>query len=237
MGVRHMGKEGTHSGHGKRVRMEFFENGFSPNTPTHKIVEMMLYYAVPRKDTNNTAHALVERFGTISGILDASKDELIKVPGVGECTAAFLKMIIPIARIYLAEKSDDSEKRMGRDDVCRFLMSRYFGLTDEVFSMVTFNGKGNMISYDILARGNANEVHVSARDIIENALKRKAACTVIAHNHPGGVAIPSEEDIFVTDDIKAALDHIGVKLLDHVIITDDDYVCMAISKDYKGIFE
>ena len=126
---------------------------------------------------------------------------------------------------------------MGRDDVCRFLMSRYFGLTDEVFSMVTFNGKGNMISYDILARGNANEVHVSARDIIENALKRKAACTVIAHNHPGGVAIPSEEDIFVTDDIKAALDHIGVKLLDHVIITDDDYVCMAISKDYKGIFE
>ena len=94
-----MGKEGTHSGHRKRVRMEFFENGFSPNTPTHKIVEMMLYYAVPRKDTNNTAHALVERFGTISGILDASKDELIKVPGVGECTAAFLKMIIPIARI------------------------------------------------------------------------------------------------------------------------------------------
>ena len=74
-----MGKEGTHSGHRKRVRMEFFENGFSPNTPTQKIVEMMLYYAVPRKDTNNTAHALVERFGTISGILDASKDELIKV--------------------------------------------------------------------------------------------------------------------------------------------------------------
>ena len=100
-----MGKEGTHSGHRKSVRMEFFENGFSPNTPTHKIVEMMLYYAVPRKDTNNTAHALVERFGTISGILDASKDELMQVPGVGECTAAFLKMIIPIARIYLAEKS------------------------------------------------------------------------------------------------------------------------------------
>lgn len=232
-----MGKEGTHSGHRQRVRMEFFENGFSSNTPTHKIVEMMLYYVVPRKDTNVTAHALVDRFGTISNILDASKEELMKVPGVGECTAAFFKMIIPVARIYLAEKNDDGVKRMDRDEVCRFLVSRYFGFTDEVFSMLTFSGNGKMLGFDILARGNINEVHVSVRNVIETAIKRKAACAVIAHNHPGGVAIPSEEDAFVTDDIKVALDHINVKLLDHIILSDDDYVSMAISRDYKNIFD
>ncbi len=228
--------ESIHSGHRERVRQDFLKNGFSETTPPHKIIEMLLFYSIPRRDTNETAHELLNRFGSISGILDAPVEQLTEVPGVNSNTAALIKLILPIARIYRNDKCAGVEKFGNMDEICAYLMNKYFGYNKEVFSVTSLSAGGKLIGYDILSEGNVSEVNISTREIIETVLKRRAACIVIAHNHPDGVALPSKEDIAVTETVNSALSHINVKLLDHIVIAGDDYVSMAQSKCFKYIF-
>ena len=121
--------EGVHDGHRERVKQEFLKNGFNESTPAHKIIEMLLFYSIPRKDTNEIAHELLNRFGSVSGILDAPAERLTEVKGVTLNTAALIKLIIPIARRYSLEKGTKTENYSTLDEVCRYLMQRYFGYT------------------------------------------------------------------------------------------------------------
>lgn len=229
--------DGLHDGHRERVRQEFLKNGFNENTPPHKILEMLLFYSIPRKDTNEIAHELLNRFGSVAGVLDAPVNQLTEVKGVSLNTAALIKLIIPIARRYSLEKSSKIENYSNVDEVCKYLVQRYFGYTKEVFSVTSFSGSGRMLGFDILGEGNVSEVNVSTREVVETVLKRQAVCAIIAHNHPNGVALPSEEDIAVTRNIQSALRHINIRLLDHIIIGGDDYVSLAQSRLYNDIFE
>ena len=229
--------DGIHDGHRERVKEEFLKNGFNESTPPHKVIEMLLFYSIPRKDTNDIAHRLINRFGSISGILDAPVEQLTEVKGISLNTAILIKLIISIARIYRCEKGKKIDGYSNHDDVCDYIVSKYFGYTKEVFSVTSFGGKGNLLGFDILGEGNISEVNVSTREVIETVLKRQAVCAIIAHNHPGGTAVPSAEDIAVTKNIQSALSHINVKLLDHVVISGDDYVSMAQSRLFKKIFE
>lgn len=230
-------EENVHSGHRERVRKEFLKNGFDEDTPPHKIMEMLLFYSIPRKDTNEIAHELVSRFGSIAGIIDAPVDELVKVNGVNTNTAALIKLIMPVARRYMFDKKRSTHKYTNIDEVGNYLLSRYMGYSKEVFSITSFSGSGSILGFDILSEGDVSEVSISTRTVIEAVLKRQAVCAIIAHNHPDGVAVPSDNDIAVTENIKNALAHINVRLLDHLIIADGDYVSMAQSRLYKHIFE
>ena len=230
-------EESVHSGHRERVRQDFLKNGFNEDTPPHKIIEMLLFYSIPRKDTNVTAHELLNRFGSIAGIIDAPVEQLVKVPGVSTNTAALIKLIMPVARRYLTDKSANVDKYTNIDDICRYLMSRYVGFNKEVFSVTSFSGSGRMLGFDILSTGSISEVNISTREVIETVLKRQAVCAIIAHNHPGGVAVPSKDDVDVTENIKNALNHISVRLLDQIVIAGDDYVSMAQSRIFKYLFE
>lgn len=229
--------EGIHDGHRERVKQEFLKNGFNESTPPHKVIEMLLFYSIPRKDTNDLAHLLVNRFGSISGILDAPVEQLTEIKGISLNTAVLIKLIISVARIYHSEKSKNSGGYTNFDDVCKYIVSRYFGYTKEMFSVTSFSGNGRILGFDILGEGNVSEVNVSTREIIETVLKRQAVCAIIAHNHPNGTAVPSDEDIAITKNIQIALSHINVKLLDHIVICGDDYVSMSQSRLYKKIFE
>ena len=230
-------EENVHSGHRERVRKEFLKNGFDEDTPPHKIMEMLLFYSIPRKDTNEIAHELVSRFGSIAGIIDAPVDELVKVNGVNTNTAALIKLIMPVARRYMFDKKRNTHKYSNIDEVGNYLLSRYMGYSKEVFSITSFSGSGSILGFDILSEGDVSEVSISTRTVIEAVLKRQAVCAIIAHNHPDGVAVPSDDDIAVTENIKNALAHINVRLLDHLIIADGDYVSMAQSRLYKQIFD
>ncbi|MGN0493169.1 MAG: RadC family protein [Acutalibacteraceae bacterium] len=229
--------DGVHDGHRERVKQEFLKNGFDESTPPHKIMEMLLFYSIPRKDTNEIAHELLNRFGSISGILDAPANQLTEIKGVSLNTVALLKLVISVARIYRTEKSEKQGRFNNLDEVCDYILSRYFGYTNEVFSVISFSGNGRILGFDILGEGNVSEVNVSTREIIETALNRQAVSVIIAHNHPSGTAVPSEEDIAVTKNIQSALSHINVKLLDHIVICGDDYVSMAQSRLFRKIFE
>ena len=228
----------VHDGHRQRLKEEFWAKGFDENTPPHKIMEMLLFYSIPRKDTNEIAHNLINRFGgTVSGVLDASVEELVKVDGVSHHTAALIKLMVPIVRCYLTEKNEKKNVYSNLDEVCDFLVQKYISYTKEMFSVISFSGSGRKLGFDILGEGNVAEVNVSIREVVETAINRKAVSVIIAHNHPDGVAIPSQGDIAVTRKIQSALSHINIKLLDHIIIGGDDYVSLCQSRLYRDIFE
>ncbi len=230
-------KENPHKEHRLRVRNEFLANGFSDSTPPHKILEMLLFYSIPRKDTNEIAHALLNRFGSLPAILEASSSELMTVDGIGENSAALIKLMLPIFRRYENSKSYKGKEFHSMDEICEIIQKKYIGFSNEVFAVTSFDSKGRITAFDILNQGDSAAVGITTRSVVEKVLERKAACAVISHNHPNGNALPSPADVETTKRILLALSHINIKLLDHVILCDDDYVSMAQSSQYQYIFK
>jgi len=230
-------KPNLHKGHRDRMRKEFIANGFAKEMSQHKMLEMLLFYAVPQKDTNELAHELINKYKTIAGVLEAPVEELVKFKYITENNVVLLKLLIPIAREYYKDKSKNSDNAFKSiEDICNYLLNEYFGFTNEKFGVLCLGDKGNKLCFEILAEGDLTSVGVSTREIIQLALKTNATCVVICHNHPGGIALPSGADIALTEMVINALSHIGVKVLDHIIIANGDYVSLYQSKDYKHLF-
>ncbi len=229
--------ENLHSNHRDRVRKEFLEFGFKDGMPEHKLLEMLLFFSIPRKDTNPLAHRLLNKFGSIDRVISASTNELMKIEGVGESTAMLLKLMLPVSRAYISSKSRKLDKYSDINSVSDYLVAKYMGFNSEVFAITSFDGRGVMVGFDVLGEGDTAMVDISMRKIIETVLERKAVCTVISHNHPGGTALPSSEDLRSTRQIYDILKSINIKLLDHIIICDDDYVSLLQSREYNHIFK
>lgn len=226
-----------HKGHRKRLKEKFLANGFDETTPQHEVLELLLCFSIPRKDTNELAHFLIERFGSLVGVLDASEEELLEIPLITENTICLLKLILPVAKIYLDTRRSFENCVNDRTEAIELLKSKFFGLTKEVVYMLCLDNKGRILGCPRLSNGSELVVSVSARVVLEHAIKTKATAVMLAHNHPKGFAFPSPGDLKSTAEIKAALSHIGVRLLDHIIVADDDCVSLASSKEYKFLFE
>ena len=225
-----------HSGHRERLRKRLLQNGITKNTPQHEVLEFILFHTIPRKDTNELAHELINRFGSLTGVFDAPEKDLMKVKGIGENTVALLKLFIPIAKIYIDEKFDSPIDFNNIDELGEYLLKKYIGYTNEVLSVVSLNAKGKMLGFDILAEGDLTEVAASKRQIAEIAMRTNAHCVVLCHNHPGAIAVPSASDLAVTTVIQETLLSLGVELLDHIILSDNDYVSLLQSARYKKLF-
>ena len=225
-----------HDGHRERVRQEIMRNGFDEKTPPHKILEFLLFYCISRKDTNPIAHNLINRFGSISGVLDAPIEKLAEVEGMSERSALFLKSIMPVAQIYLSEKSNCSSTFMGLNEIGEYALKHYIGLTSERAGIISLDGKGKLLGFDFLADGDISSVGLSFRDVINCLLLHNAAAAVLVHNHPSGIALPSARDEILTKSLANVLKNIGIYLIDHIIIGGSDYVSMAQSKEYAHIF-
>ena len=228
--------ENLHEKHRKRVRAELLKNGFSDITPDHRIIETLLFFSIPRCDTNETAHLLLNRFGSVKGILEAEPEELMEVKGIGENSAALLKLMLPLFRVYQKEQDKKGNTSLTFDGLCNYIIKKHFGFKNEVFAVTTFNSRGGIIDFDILNSGDVSSVRISTRSVIETVIKRNAVSVVISHNHPNGNALPSNNDIEMTVRIKNALDNINVALIDHIIVADNDCVSLAQSKAYRNIF-
>lgn len=225
-----------HKGHRKRTRESFLANGIPESTPEHKVLEILLFYSIPRCDTNEIAHRLINKFGSLSAVLDAPVHELLKVDGVGEKTVSLLKLIMPIARIYMSDKKENVNK-MDYNSICNYIIGKHCGYCDEVVAITCFNNKGSIISFDIIGNGDVSEVSISIRKIVETVLKYNASAAILSHNHPNGNAIPSAQDIETTKRIVTALANINVRLIDHIIVADDDCVSMLQSENLRYVFD
>lgn len=215
-----------HAGHRDRMKRRFLEHGLE-SFEDHSVLELLLFYALPRTDVNPIAHALLDKFDSLSAVFDAPAEELAKVPGIGSNTAAFIKLIPQVSRRYLMSRSNfddilDSPRKAGE-----YLLPRFFAERDEIVYMVNLDGKCKVINCKLLFRGSVNSANVSVRKIVENALLYNSTSVIIAHNHTSGIAVPSNEDKETTRRIEQALKAVDINLADHIVVSDDDFVSMA----------
>lgn len=225
-----------HEGHRERARQEFLQHGFDQNTPPHKILELLLFYCVQRADTNPIAHQLIAKYGSIAGVLDAPVEELAAFKGLSERSAVLLKMIMPIARRYLYDKSEQKPTFCSLDAIGRYILSRYIGETQEKIGVMCLDTKGSLIGFDFLGEGDTASVGLSMRELAKVALSGNATAAVLCHNHPNGIAVPSDSDEAITKQAAETLSKIGVQLIDHIVVGDTDFVSMAQSEQYGYIF-
>lgn len=215
-----------HDGHRERLKKRFFEHGLE-SFEDHGVLELLLFYALPRADVNPIAHGLMGKFGSLAAVFDAPAEELVKVPGIGMSTAEYIKLIPQVSRRYLISRTSfndilDSTKKAGE-----YILPRFYAERDEIVYMICLDAKCKVLNCRLLFRGSVNSANVSIRKIVENALVFNSTSVIIAHNHTSGIAIPSEEDRLTTRRIEQALKAVDITLADHIIVADDDFVSMA----------
>lgn len=224
---------GIHDGHRNRIRARFHNQGLA-SFEEHNALELLLFYARPRCDTNVIAHMLLKRFGSFSAVMDAPIEDLMQVGGIGYNSATLLKMVPQLGAYYLESRTlpgviIDSTERAGE-----YFLPKFFGKKVEEAYILALDDKRKVIrSICLSEEGIVNAVVISVRRIVTEAVSANATGIIMAHNHPGGLALPSAGDKQVTRQVYLALRHINVQLVDHIIIADGDYVSMADS----GFFE
>ncbi len=222
----------VHDDHRQRVKARFRKEGLDGFDEVH-VLELLLFYCVPRRDTNVLAHALLERFGSLSAVLEAPVEELEKVPGVGEHVSTLLSLITEVSRYYLVSKSTNVEILKTTKECGEYMLPFFLGQRDESVYLLCLDGKCKVICCKEVGKGSVNSANVSIRRIVELALAVNATTVVLAHNHPSGIAVPSHEDIVTTKKLATALDTVDVILADHIVVADDDFVSLAESNLYR----
>ena len=217
-----------HDGHRQRLKERFLRNGLDSFTDV-QVLELALFYCIPRKDTNPIAHALLEHFGSLSQVLEASVEELQNVPGIGENTATYLTMLPQIGRFYLVDRSQREVILPTIDKCGAYLVPYFFGRGTESVFLLCLDAKCKVLCCREVGQGSVNSAGISVRKIVEIALGTNATTVVLAHNHPSGLALPSAEDIQTTRRVAAALRAVEVHLADHIVVADGDYVSMVQS--------
>ena len=219
-------KENIHKGHRDRVKKKFLDSGFGPATPDHEILEMLLFYSVPQKDTNPLAHEILDHFGSFANVLEAKPSELMKVNGVSEHTAALIKLMLPVYRRYKERKYEAKVKLETLDQFAEYIAKEYIGEAREIVRIFLFNNKSELVGKEVIAKGDISSAVIDNRKIIETIIRYDAVGIILAHNHPQGFAIPSQDDQFATLNIKRTIKCVGAQLYDHVIIADNKYYSM-----------
>ena len=214
-----------HENHRKRVRKRFIDYGIESLEP-HEILELILFWSIPRRDTNVIAHKLINKFGSISAVFDAPYKMLLEVDGLGTNSAILLKLIPSLARVYQEDKYLIDKKVPDLESCCDKLVLKFLGRTDEAVAIMLFDSKGKPIFDGIINTGSVSAVEIYSRRIIELISSYSAASIILAHNHPSGIALPSKEDIISTDKLSLVLKSMGVIFIDHIIVADGDYVSM-----------
>lgn len=218
----------VHDGHRERLKERFRSEGLDGFTEV-QVLELLLFYSVPRKDTNEIAHALLEKFGTLAQVLDANPADLEKVPGMGSSSALFLKLLSAAGRRYQISRTESATILRTLEQCGAYLQPRFFGRKHEAVFLLCLDAKCKVLACKQVGEGSVNSAGVPIRRIVETALSANATMVVLAHNHPSGLALPSADDIQTTKRLAVALDTVEIALIDHLVFSDDDYVSMAQS--------
>ena len=217
-----------HEGHRQRLKDRFLKEGLS-NFEDHNILEILLFYSVPRSDTNEIAHKLLKKFGSLSAVFDASLEELCTVDGIGVHSATLIKLMPEISSAYGIDKTKNIRQLNTIQELGAYFIPKFIGKKDEESYIVLLDNKNKIIKCELVAKGSVDAVQLSIRTIISQAINNNATSVVLAHNHPAGVALPSANDIKMTKRLFEALRLADIKLKDHIIVADDDFVSLRQS--------
>lgn len=208
-------------GHRNRVRERYLNTGLD-TFQDYEALELLLFYAIPRKDTKSTAKNLIARFGSLPAVLDATVEELTEAD-LSPNAAILLKLVPDMNRYYAVKTDGAGQKVHSTSDAGKILCAMFRHEQTESVRLLCLNAGGKVLKLALLNEGDINAVHFSVRKIVETALSAKAVSVILAHNHPGGTLTPSREDLDATNSAKAALSTVGIQLLDHLIISGDNY--------------
>ena len=222
-----------HDGHRSRLKERFCKEGLD-NFAEHQVLELLLFYCIPRVDTNPIAHALLERFGSLAQVMEAPVEELEKVPGIGHNAAVFLSLVTAAGRYYHVNSAAHSVIMNTVADCGRYLMPFFYGRRNEMVYLLCLDAKCKVLCCKQIGEGSVNSAGVPIRRIVEMALAANATSVVLAHNHPSGLAIPSDADVQTTKRVAMALSMVDIGLVDHIIVSDNDFTSMVQSGFYRA---
>ena len=221
-----------HDGHRQRLKERFLSEGLD-NFSDIQVLELLLFYAVPRQDTNPIAHALLGRFGTLAQVLEAPVAELEKVKGVGHSAAVLLSLSTELGRRYQVSKMMQTKILTSVEECGKYLVPHFFGRRNETVFILCLDAKCKVLGCVEVGEGSVNSAGVPIRRIVETALAYNATTVIMAHNHPSGLALPSGEDVQTTHRVAAALNAVEISLADHIVVADDDFVSIVQSGYYR----
>lgn len=212
-------KENPHEGHRQRVKNRFLKHGLD-SFEDHQVLEALLFYSVPKKDTNELAHLLLNTYGTIDKVFDAEYDDLIKIKGIGENTASLIKFIQMISKRYVYSTfiQDEAIRLDNPEKLTSFCRTLFKGEKKEVVYAIALDDELYLIDKMKINSGEPNRVDVPFRNLTEFAIKCNCTRMVITHNHPNGSMFPSRADIYSTSSVADQLSSVDVELVDHIVV-------------------
>ncbi|MDR2817666.1 MAG: DNA repair protein RadC [Oscillospiraceae bacterium] len=213
-----------HKNHRARVRQRFENDGLK-NFAEHEVLELLLFFAIPQKDTNILAHNLIKKFGSLENVLRAPRSLLIKENGVGGSVATLIKLVMAIS-LYC--KAHESSKRTfkGIRNIAEFMITKFEGQSKEQLYVLCLDALSNVTAMESLFEGEINCVAVSWRKIVQYVILSNASDIILCHNHPSGLPVPSSNDVFFTKSLRDILKPINVTIVDHIIVSGKEYVSM-----------
>lgn len=230
-----MKKDNPHKNHRARLRETFRKAGID-GMPDHNILELLLFYSIPRKDTNELAHKLIAEFGSLSRVFDATYEQLLDVEGVGESSALLISMLPGICRRYVEGKMQGKINLADPADAQNYLKDKFYGCKTEVFYLLCLDSTGNLINCSKLGEGTSGTVLVDKRNAMQIAFRNDADKVILAHNHPKGIAAPSKKDLELTREFSSVFSSVGIRVVDHIIVADNDTLSLASVEKFRMLF-
>lgn len=213
--------ENVHAGHREKMRDRFIRDKGFENFEDHQILELLLYYANSRSDTNPLAHELLDQFGSLKGVLEARPEQLMTVKGVGKQAATLISMVVPLTRVWHRCTMEEPDRVGNSREAEHYCLSILAGERTERFYVVALNAQCKVLGRRRISEGSLSEVSAYPRMVMETALNYNAHSVLLCHNHPGGTCAPSSEDIASTLQLQRLLNGVGILMLDHIIVAGD----------------
>ncbi len=228
-------KGGEHEGHRQRMKERLLAEGLT-HFSGHEVLEMLLYYAIPYRDTNPLGHRLENKFGSLSKVLEADYADLLRVEGVTPHSAALISLCGQLARRYQREQYAMGALLYTTDDFGNFILPWFSGAKDESVVLLSMDNRHKVLNTTRIFEGSVNSTQFSVRDAVQQVLRDNATQVVMAHNHPNGHAFPSRADLDTTTRFAAVLRELNVRLLDHLVVSEGDFVSLAESRLLPAVF-
>lgn len=225
-------EKNVHKGHRQRLKERFLRDGLD-NFEEHQVLELLLFYGIPQRDTNPIAHDLIERFGSLSRVLEATPEELAEVSYVGDNVTTLFRLVTAVSRYYQVNCAMREKFLNTIEDCGKYLTPFFYGRQNETVFLLCLDAKCKVLCCEKVGQGGVNSAGVPIRQIVETALKANATSAILAHNHPSGMATPSWEDVQTTRRVAAALDAVEIELTDHIVVAESDWVSLFQSGLYR----
>ncbi len=230
-------KANAHDGHRIRVRERYKKEGIK-NFEQHEALELLLFYAIPRGNTNEIAHDLIDEFHSLSGVFDAPLEDLCKIKGVGESSAILIKLLPQLFNKYETDKLKERDAPLNSAELVAKYASKFFkGYTEERMYLMCLDSKCTLLDFREISKGNMKRTPVDIGLIAKIAFENNATSLILVHNHPSGIMAPSKADVDITIRVESIIHDLGMRLSDHIIVgAGDDYFSFRSSEKWKHIF-